>query len=71
MKPGFWSRYGDRCCEIRMPLVIGLTMHREVKPNRFEIPIAAKIVLGTVFGLAALYIIGVVLAFTLCPGLFR
>ena len=46
-------------------------MHREIKPNRFEIPMPAKIVLGTVFGLAALYIIAVVLAFTLCPGLFR
>ena len=46
-------------------------MHREVKPNPFEIPTAAKIVLGTVFGLAALYIIAVVLAFTLCPGLIR
>lgn len=46
-------------------------MHREVKPNRFEISTPAKIILGTVFGLAALYIIAVVLAFTLYPGLFR
>jgi membrane protein YdbS with pleckstrin-like domain len=46
-------------------------MHREVKPNRFEIPKPAKVVIWAIVGLVALWLLAAFVTVTFFPGLYR